>query len=145
MIRLFLIGIVLGCLGCASNEPTETGGPPPVLTGGPLSIGEQIAVTEIEASLRFDDLLEDSRCPVDVHCIWEGNARLSLTLLSGQHEEIPFLLDTSPNVPGGSSQTRFLYRDHTIFIAQLQPEPRSDVSRSPEDYRLTIGVEAATR
>jgi hypothetical protein len=30
--------------------------------------------------LIFDDVSEDSRCPDGVSCIWEGNARVSLTL-----------------------------------------------------------------
>jgi hypothetical protein len=33
--------------------------------------------------LQFDSILEDSRCPIDVMCFWEGNARISFVLEDG--------------------------------------------------------------
>lgn len=44
-----------------------------------LSAGEQAEVGE-QATLRYDKMLNDSRCPEGVQCVWAGEVRLGLTL-----------------------------------------------------------------
>ncbi|MTI30941.1 hypothetical protein [Xanthovirga aplysinae] len=46
-----------------------------------------------ELSISFDQVLEDSRCPANVRCIWAGNAKVKLWFNNGT-KEIPFNLNT---------------------------------------------------
>lgn len=51
-----------------------------------LEAGQSIQLTVAEARLRFAGKLEDSRCPIGVTCVWEGEivARLELTPAGGE-------------------------------------------------------------
>jgi len=45
-----------------------------------LELGESARIGETEMVLSFDSVAEDSRCPRETTCVWEGNARLEFTL-----------------------------------------------------------------
>ena len=45
-----------------------------------LRVGQEITVAGTDMKVRFDSVKEDSRCPEGVDCIWEGNAKIALTL-----------------------------------------------------------------
>jgi hypothetical protein len=44
-----------------------------------LAVHETAVRSDGRFAVRLDSVLEDSRCPVDVVCVWEGNARLAFT------------------------------------------------------------------
>ena len=53
-----------------------------------LSATEQAEIaSESDATLRFDTLVNDSRCPAGVQCVWAGEVRLALTLTVGGKAE----------------------------------------------------------
>ena len=37
-----------------------------------LYIGESVIINDHGITLKFVDVLDDSRCPSDVECVWEG-------------------------------------------------------------------------
>jgi hypothetical protein len=45
-----------------------------------LALGESARIGDTEWVLSFDSVGEDSRCPRETACVWEGNARLQFTL-----------------------------------------------------------------
>ena len=70
------------------------------------------------------EILEDSRCPVDVQCVWAGTVRVRATLESG--------LGTAP-------QIFELYKSITteteiVHLAAVEPSPYAGVTIKPEDY-----------
>ena len=61
-----------------------------------LAAGEQAQVAP-KATLRFDKLLNDSRCPPDVQCIWAGEVRLGMSLVvAGESEAFELASTTAP-------------------------------------------------
>ncbi len=66
---LFLLFTIVSTLGFSQDKPIEV---PMILTKVP--IGE--AVQFENATVKFIKVLEDSRCPKEVTCIWAGQARL---------------------------------------------------------------------
>ena len=60
-----------------------------------LGGGQQASITGEDLSLRFTDVLEDSRCPTRVDCVWlTGQARIAV-LVQGENSGIqhqPFLI-----------------------------------------------------
>ena len=44
-----------------------------------MQVGDTVTIDGEALSLTYDRLLEDSRCPEDVQCVWAGNARIALT------------------------------------------------------------------
>ena len=49
-----------------------------------IRIGERIAVSGTGWTIRFEQVVEDSRCPVDVQCIWAGQV---IVRLLGEHSD----------------------------------------------------------
>lgn len=47
----------------------------------PVRVGEKISALGV--SITVNDVVEDSRCPTDVTCVWEGTVKVRATLESG--------------------------------------------------------------
>jgi hypothetical protein len=140
MHRWMLI-LALAAGGCANGaQPELPGGEPTpagVLPG--IHIGESVPVPQLHASVEFVDLLEDSRCPVDVTCIWEGNAQVQLRL-DLPDGPLPFRLDTSPNAREHKGQVAFEYRGTEFSIETLLPAPLSSHRPEPGEYELILRI-----
>ena len=51
-----------------------------------LKIGEMVEVNGEELTIVFDKIIADSRCPIGVDCVWEGQAEVNL--LVNQTKEV---------------------------------------------------------
>ena len=100
-----------------------------------LAIGEEILVDGI-FRLLFFDVSEDSRCAVDVVCVWEGNAEVMVGLTLGTGPTVPFTLNTSLE-PGEAE-----HGSYRVSLLELSPEPRSDAPIDPGNYRARLRIEA---
>ena len=127
---------VVAAAGCSANGPTGPG--PLIVSFAGLAIGDQISLGTVDATLRFKDVLGDSRCPEDATCVWEGNARVALALVEASGRVTLFNLDTSPNGP--DAQLRFVYRGLEISIARLLLATRTDRVINPGEYRLDVAT-----
>ena len=85
--------------------------------------------------ITFDSLLHDSRCPVDVVCDWQGNARLSFIFGKNENKE-RFNLNTYQ----GFTRDTLLY-GYRISLVGVLPVPYSEVDLKPEDYIAKILIE----
>lgn len=48
-----------------------------------LAVGQSASVSSPPATVRFDTVAADSRCPIDAICVWAGDAALRFTLRVG--------------------------------------------------------------
>ncbi len=46
-----------------------------------LKIGESTNIDEPKIIIKFIDVLEDSRCPSDVQCVWEGTVSIEINII----------------------------------------------------------------
>ena len=104
-----------------------------------LRMGETTFVQNIE--IRFSGVQEDSRCPVDVQCVWAGNARAALGVgprrgTQGPTEQV--LLNTNTSAGAQSGESWGL----RVTLVDLTPAPRSTQPTQPEDYVIRLKVEA---
>lgn len=89
-----------------------------------LSYQKQLCTLDDDlVCLTLDSVLEDSRCPIGVNCIWQGNAklRLSMTTSANTHQ---FDLDTQPNSTTFKNDT--LIGDYRIKLVNVAPYPTSE-------------------
>jgi len=80
----FLFAAVGGCNG------SESAASPEVLeaaTGAPFVLAEGESVDVAGRTLRFVDVIEDSRCPAGVTCVWEGRAKVRLAAANPEGAE----------------------------------------------------------
>ena len=99
-----------------------------------LAVHQTAQMTAENISVTFQEVLEDSRCPVDVTCIWAGLAEVSLQVaVSGQEREIS--LSTSP------SENSAVFENYTFWLISVRPVPRSDQNIDSSAYVVTVRVD----
>lgn len=84
----------------------------------------------------FDGVRSDSRCPMDVLCVWAGDAVVAVRLSSAAGSPAERELHTEH---GGSEAS---YLAYVIKLVTLAPYPRSDRPIRPEEYVATLTVSA---
>ena len=91
------------------------------------------SVTTNGLKIEFVELVEDSRCPVDVECVWAGNAKIKIRVTKGRKSQ---LLDLDMMTKG----TKPNYGTYRLTLKGLSPELRSNVRINRNAYVATIGV-----
>jgi hypothetical protein len=93
-----------------------------------LPLGKTAAVTGTGTRITFNQVTEDSRCAIDVVCIWAGDAKIQLTISrSGTPDDVKVISITSPNNETTSSDLR-------IRFIRLAPAPKSSESPASRAY-----------
>ena len=52
-----------------------------------IKSGKQITAKKSKLKIKFVSVVEDSRCPIGVACVWAGNAKIKITVTSAQGEK----------------------------------------------------------
>lgn len=111
--------------------------PSPLNEGFWLGFDETADLDGGRLQIWFQDLTEDSRCPADVVCIWEGRARIALVIRveSGPTGRVELTLG------GGSSASPARADGYIFTLSDLTPHPVSTESPAPSDYRALLSIE----
>ena len=115
-------------LGCASPTKTQAN----LGESFTLAAGESATISSENLSVRFVELISDSRCPTGAVCIWEGEASCMLEITYSGITNDKILVQ--PGFPGVS---------HTDFGAytiafQVTPYPEVGKEIKKQDYRLEM-------
>lgn len=86
--------------------------------------------------LTFAGVLEDSRCPTDVVCVWPGRAVLAfdLTTAAGSAQPFEVVYEGRPTTQTSDGSA--------VTVLDLQPHPVSTQPIEPDDYRITVSLGA---
>ncbi|MEJ0087112.1 MAG: hypothetical protein WDO72_15660 [Pseudomonadota bacterium] len=98
---------------CAAAPPAR----PPVKIGEefPLALGESVGIERKGIVLKFEKVLEDSRCPMNARCFWEGNARIAIKASDSAAKR--YELNTSTRFNTSAKIT-----DFTLELRRLEPD-----------------------
>src|SRR5215203_1939281 len=74
--RVLLAGVSLLLTGCAVAPAAR----PSVSPGEEftLALGQSVGTAQKGIVLKFERVIDDSRCPMNARCVWEGNARIAV-------------------------------------------------------------------
>ena len=138
--RLIPFGLVcFALLGCVRMVEAKPAPPQTVRLGRSfnLRVGRQVTLKRERLRIRFVKVSEDSRCPVNVQCIWAGNAAVRLEVSRNVRDKRTLTLNTagSDTLPGEVHYS--LYR---VRLVRLTPYPRSNRKIGPGDYTATLEV-----
>jgi hypothetical protein len=98
-----------------------------------LYIGESAIVKDHNINLTFIDVLEDSRCPSDVICIWEGTVTLEINIHYNNQDLGNFILNLT-NLHKAS------FMGYYVQFENLEPYPISTETILKSSYYATFVV-----
>ena len=102
-----------------------------------VRFGEQATISSEGLTLKFDQLLGDSRCPVDVVCIWMGQAEI---LVHASHPPDP-AADVQIRTRADEPNNQASYLGYTIALERVVPTKTSTQTIQPDDYCAELRVE----
>ena len=103
-----------------------------------IQIGEQKTATQDKINIKFLSLVEDSRCPEGVNCVWAGNAKIEVEINCGDHKE-KFEMNTNLGPKGAS------FDGYAINLVSLSPYPKEGVTVDAKSYLATFNISRLTR
>ncbi len=86
-------------------------------------------------TVEFVKVLEDSRCPVDVDCVWAGSAKIQIKVSKGKAAAQVFELNTN------LEPQLIKFQGYKIELTDLTPAPKSDVDMKSVKYTASFKVE----
>jgi hypothetical protein len=96
-----------------------------------VQVNKEKRFAKSRLSVRFVELVEDSRCPTDTNCIWAGNAKIKIRVSkNGRSHDLT--LDTN-----GPNQAA-IAEGYSIKLISLTPEPRSNIRVNRNGYVATF-------
>jgi hypothetical protein len=101
-----------------------------------LAPGESAGLPLRDARIRFDRVLEDSRCPTGVTCVWAGRARVAVSTRAGGTLE-----SRSHELEVGSEEKGVLdIGGIRVRAVALEPHPKADIPADSDAYRLVVAL-----
>ena len=97
-----------------------------------LGLNKQKVVTKDKLTIKFVSVIEDSRCPVGVDCIWAGNAKVQIKATDRTGVSKTFELNTQ------LEPQAVTFDSYEIKLAGLLPHPRANVRINPNRYTATL-------
>ena len=84
--------------------------------------------------LTLERVVADSRCPVDVNCVWAGEIRVALALEWPKTEAPRREFELSTTAPSAT------VNEIGFELLGALPEPRSTVKIAASDYRISLRI-----
>ena len=124
--RLSIVGLSSLLLACIATAGPKLG------DEFTLRVGERAAITALGLSLRFIQVVGDSRCPADAVCTWAGDGAVLIEVapLNGDAKEDTVHTTLDPHsIPLGRAQ---------LQLVRLAPYPVSSRPIAPGEYTVTL-------
>jgi phage-related baseplate assembly protein len=128
--------LVMASCACASSAESPAVAQTMSTTEITLAPGESRSVPESKATLTFEAVSEDSRCPTGVTCIWEGDAAVRIRIEVPGEKPGTYTLHTSDRF-GREAE----HGSIRIRLVSVSPHPTAEGPVKAEDYRVTFAVD----
>jgi hypothetical protein len=100
-----------------------------------LCVGQEVPAPEGVARIALLAVRNDSRCPVDAMCVWQGNAEVEIGVTFGMGPTVPYVLNT------GLEPRAVVLGTFRLTLAELWPEPVSFRSIPQDRYVAVLRYE----
>lgn len=142
-IRATILSAVLllcakGAAGAPESRPAAAGGPVAATLGTPFELGfdKTASLADVGLELRFAKVLEDSRCPAGMVCVWAGRVRLLLQVKMAGSEAGEVTLSTLDQVDGKLPTLG----SYAFRLISVQPVGKASPEQEPSAYVAKIEV-----
>lgn len=96
--------------------------------------GDSVIIFQERIVIKFKNVKDDSRCPKNAVCVWEGNAAVVLELKNSNGDTFTSILNTS------IEPKEVKFSNFIIELKGLNPYPILDTAIVPKDYIVTLLV-----
>jgi len=124
---------ILTCLALAGCGTAPAGNAQAVDAGAEVTLapGATASLNAAKMQVLFVSVIEDSRCPRDVTCIWAGEVKLLLEIQSAQASLPIEILERGDAIAAG----------FRVTLVRVEPQPTSTAKIAPQDYRATLKID----
>lgn len=126
MRNVLLILAPLALAACATSLDTPIVDAEVVRDQGPVAVGEALRLGDVYVTPIT--VVEDSRCPDDVQCVWQGTVKVETRIDGAGWRETQIVEWQKPT----------WVRGHRIVLDRVLPDPHSGHRITLEDYRLSF-------
>jgi hypothetical protein len=143
MFRFFLL-FVTAMLLLACRSPRSTTGVVSTKDSTMLVLeeGQNLFLEREQMNLTFARLLEDSRCPEGVQCVWAGVAAVELTAM-GTFTRPQTLVVATADLPDKGYAKAAVFHRYTFRLTELTPYPaQGDPERAAQKRKIKLTVKA---
>lgn len=126
---LAVLFALLAMSGCSLFGPDGGSGEAGLVLD--LEEREHLFLPSLDATLRFVEKTDDSRCPLDGLCIWAGEATVLLTVAPAGQPPLSFTITSSGAGGEGIDEDGHVYRDVAglrFTMLDLRPYPDSRIA-----------------
>lgn len=99
-----------------------------------VQIHKEKKLPRSKITIKFLELIEDSRCPTGTQCIWAGNGKIKVSIRRGRGAARLFEMDT--NGPHKS----IVYGGYKIKLTELTPHPAENIRIDRNGYVAGFSV-----
>ncbi len=124
-LSIFLLIVTLFTSGCELDEKRIE-----LAEEFQLKLGKDYKFLDYE--IKLEDI-DDSRCPLGVDCIWEGEVKLTF--------EIDFNDADSTFILCTQDKLEYNFLTYTLKLRDVVPYPTSKKEIDRDDYRVSICIE----
>jgi hypothetical protein len=130
---MLLVGVAIFCL---IFQPTVfAASPKDTMLDSSFTLKiENTAKIDSELQLTMLGAIEDSRCPSDVTCVWEGTVSVQVNLIKND------LNLGNHTIRLGENDDQQIFDGYFVKLVTVEPYPLSTTSIKPSDYVMTFLV-----
>ena len=132
---IFFIVLLPACAGGAGGGLKCETQDPVVGSAFNVRVGERSTLAGENLTLTFVQVLEESRCPEGVQCIWEGNARVGVKAEKPPSGPATLALNTS-----GRYDREATYQGYRVQLLTLVPHPAHGQTLQATDYCANLKI-----
>jgi hypothetical protein len=100
-----------------------------------VKVGAPVAIQGEQLELRMESVGPDSRCPVNVTCVWEGDAQVTIALSRQAQAPERLQLHTSQQFAREGT-----YLNYRVRLTALTPAPRAGDQIEPASYTAMLVI-----
>lgn len=128
LVALLLTVTLVACRSAGAPEPRAASLNQEIQ----LAPREQAVFPQQGLNVEFVRVVEDTRCPTDVTCVWAGEVKVQLATRINAAEPVQHEITAEqPATIGG----------FRVVVVRVQPERISTRQIAPEEYRVTLKLE----
>jgi hypothetical protein len=138
MRSLILVALFAGASAACgrTGEPIEPADTHQVQAGDTVELrfGESAQLGDAGVRITFTRVAGDSRCPVDVTCVWAGDAHVQLEATAPSADGATLDLHT------GVAPVEVEFAGYRIRLTDVSPQRREADGVKPRDYSVRLAI-----